>query len=121
MLLGLGDGIGARREHAVDRLHLLGVDAELALEAETERGVRRALQVVRVREIDEDRVDGRLQPAHAGREHDGCARVRQFGLGPGPDHSHVAGVVARAEGEPADARAGSRRWPGPRRRPDRSR
>ena len=105
MLLGLGDGIGARREHAVHRLHLFGVDAELALEAEAERGVRRALQVVCVREIDEDRVDGRLQPAHAGGQHDRRARVRKLGFGPGPDHSHVARVIARAEGEPADARA----------------
>ena len=98
-------GVG-RGEDAVHRGDLVGVDAHLALEAEGERGAGGGFEAVGVGEIDPDRVERGLDAGGTrGGDHGGSG-VGEFGFGAGPDHVHVEGEVAGAEGNAADARGG---------------
>src|SRR5258708_23030819 len=78
--LGAGDLLGGGREDAVDRNHLVGVDAHLALVAEALGALRRLAAALGVGEVGPHRIDRRLEPGGSARDRDGGAGMRELRL-----------------------------------------
>ena len=93
---------GAGRERAVGDLDLARMDAEFALEAQRPHPGARGCKRLRLPQVNEHRVQRRLQPRRPADTDHVVAHRQQFGLSQRPLAPDIQGVVAGAERQPFD-------------------